>query len=247
MIKIFSVLALALLGAGCSTVQPIKYSLDDVKPSENKVASVAVKVHLLEDRRKTTKKNEVLFQSTDKASAYQGKTVCMNSEKNYETDKVSAQVTQMIKAHLSKKYPDIKVLNNDSAKADYEMKGEIGEFFAVQEQSVAAMVGQQFGLIGALATMNATTVGEIAISLNNLVINDSSGKVVSEIASIGKNWTGEFHADAYCWAPYWNINDKLKLVIEELVTKVGTEIQRVVAASNTASQSTTVAAAELRH
>ena len=157
--------------------------------------------HSLADLRNLGNKADLLFNSTAQTATYQGKTVCLNSEKNYDSLKVSDQITSMITNHISKKYPAIEVVPTGDLDSDFEVAGEIKEYFAFQETSAAARVGAQFGLIGALFTMNTTSVGEISIVLNNIQIKDSAGNMVSNIGAIEKKWDGQFKIDGYCWSP----------------------------------------------
>ena len=142
----------------------------------------------------------------------------------------------MITSHISKKYPAIEVVPTGDLDSDFEVAGEIKEYFAFQETSAAARVGAQFGLIGALFTMNTTSVGEISIVLNNIQIKDSAGNMVSNIGAIEKKWDGQFKIDGYCWSPYWNINEKLKLVVDELTDQIWQELTKL----NIAQKSATI-------
>jgi len=142
----------------------------------------------------------------------------------------------MITNHISKKYPAIEVVPTGDLDSDFEVVGEIKEYFAFQETSAAARVGAQFGLIGALFTMNTTSVGEISIVLNNIQIKDSAGNMVSNIGAIEKKWDGQFKIDGYCWPPYWNINEKLKLVVDELTDQIWQELTKL----NIAQKSATI-------
>lgn len=218
------ILFVAVLVSGCSTVQSIQYYLDDVTPGSRQLTGIKVKVVPIVDARKNSKKNDVLFTSDNNRSVYQDKTVCLNSEKHYETATVSSQITDMLIGHILKKYPDIEIVTSDNVNPDFEISGEIGDFFAAQKPSVAVEVGAQFGLIGALATAGTKTRGEVAISFDKVVIKDTSGAVVADIGTIANKWDDMFYIDAYCWAPYGHVNQKLKLVIEELVDVIGMEI-----------------------
>ena len=142
----------------------------------------------------------------------------------------------MITNHISKKYPAIEVVPTGDLDSDFEVVGEIKEYFAFQETSAAARVGAQFGLIGALFTMNTTSTGEISIVLNNIQIKDSAGNMVSNIGAIEKKWDGQFKIDGYCWPPYWNINEKLKLVVDELTDQIWQELTKL----NIAQKSATI-------
>ncbi|MEW5754946.1 MAG: hypothetical protein AB1810_01450 [Pseudomonadota bacterium] len=222
--NIFVVISIMIV-SGCSTMQPIKYSLDDVSVSSSQLSKVKVKVAPIADSRKSKDQNKVLFTSGNRMSTYKGRDVCLNSEEHYETDKVSSQITEMLIAHLIKKYPDVEIVKGN-ASPDFEITAEIGDFIAIQDRSMTAAVGAQFGLIGALLTANTTSSGGISISIDNVVIKSQSGEVVSSIGAISKQWKGEFNVDAYCSSPYWNINEKLKIVLEDLVNRVGEEINK---------------------
>ncbi|MFH2095753.1 MAG: hypothetical protein ABIJ16_08615 [Bacteroidota bacterium] len=49
---------------------------------------------------------------------------------------------------------------------------------------------------------------------------DKNGNVVLKIDNIGQTWKEKFKVDAYCWSPYWNINEKLKIVIDDIIDEI---------------------------
>jgi len=60
--------------------------------------------------------------------------------------------------------------------------------------------------------------------------------MVSNIGAIEKKWDGQFKIDGYCWPPYWNINEKLKLVVDELTDQIWQELTKL----NIAQKSATI-------
>lgn len=223
---VFSLLIYVFFISGCSSTFPIKYSLDDVTKSEYVLPKTTIAVLPVKDFRSTRKMNEILFSTKGKMTEYEGRTVCLNSESLYKTEEIGNQVTTLLTAHLSKKYPNLEIVDPAESTADYQISSGLGDFFSIQDRSTAAALGAQFGILGALMTSKVTSVGEISISFEEILIRDKEGQTVSDIGTITKNWAGDFDVDGYCASPYTNINQKLKIIVEELVNTLGSEIEK---------------------
>ena len=202
-----------LLGiSSCTLNQKITYSTKEIKAKTSQITSnLVISIDLLEDYRRQNIENEIFFQNP-RQFRLDGKMICINSEEHYTGNKnpVNQQITSALINHLNaeKQYKSIKFAKRDSV--DYYVTGKISNFYGKQGFSTAALVGAQFGLIGALATAGETTEGIIKIVFSDLKIIDKSGKVVKEIGTFEKKFEGSLHADAYCWCAYFNMNDKLK-------------------------------------
>lgn len=218
--------ATVFLATGCAVTQPIKYSVEDIRSEKISLSQTKVRIEPVIDSRNNASSPSIAVTSSENKTTYQGKMICVNSENHYDSGKVSAQITDMLIAHIRKKYPDVVLVSNNE-QADVIVSSDIETLSAFQEASGAALIGAQFGLIGALMTANVTSKGEIEINFGRTVFKNRVGHVLSEIEPVQKKWSGEFSVDAYCFSPYRNVNEKLKMAIDELVEKMVSELKKI--------------------
>ncbi|MCM0080449.1 hypothetical protein L4X63_02490 [Geomonas sp. Red32] len=217
---------LGLLLAACMPRQTIKYPLDDVTALQGSPFEKAILVvRPFQDHRKpltNTCSEGTVAQITkdDKAFFY-------NCDNNYDSG-VTTEISSMMAAHLRQSglFKEVLVVDTVPAGADYLMTGNVSKFDGLKEQSTAAAVASQFGLLGALvnvANKNAyegTTAFEevklIRLKDNTVVW---SGDVIGHIE-------GTDIADAYGWSCYSKANLSLKEANGNLVSslaKAGSE------------------------
>jgi hypothetical protein len=217
--------------AGCTIKQKVMYSFDDILPVNawNKINAI-VDIELFADNRATINDNSILFKV---GRNYGGQ--CYNSEEHYPKDSVSTQLSRDIMTHLAKRNSFKNVLLNSKNDADYYVTGKINRFYGAQEFSTSAAAGAQFGLIGALTTMDSKTKGNIIIELSEITLCNKNG-VIKRLDDIKETYSGELPADAYCWQIYMNVNQQLKKAIDKLCQSI--ESNAKVAVSGTAVQNT---------
>jgi len=216
-----------LILIGCTVTKRISYTVDKFPvTTQSSTIPILVNVRILNDIRAQEKENTVLF--TDAQSTrINGKTMCINSEKHYKKDSVSAQMTRMMVEHFNKANLFKQAFCNDSTASSYYLTGSINYFYGEQGYSTAAAIGAQFGLLGALATSGAKTPGKIIIDVSDIKLFKNDGTLVKDLGDFYKEYKEELSADAYCWCIYDNINEKLKDYNTHLVEKIRTDLADV--------------------
>jgi hypothetical protein len=218
-------IGLSVVLVSCTINYRIRYSTEDVqKKSDKGLSNIVLDIEQLTDHRKDNPDNDVLF-SNAKQIYNGGRSRCINSEKNYKKEPVTLQVSRMLVEHMNVRNTFMKVVLDKKDTADYYITGDLLNFYGNQDYSTAAAVGAQFGLIGALATAGAKTDGKIIFEINNLTIYDRNQHVVKKIGTFRREYKGNFHADAYCWCMFENVNAKLKDYYSELITIIENEIR----------------------
>jgi hypothetical protein len=227
--KIFIILIFSLLILGCSMNQKIQYKTDDIVSAEQSpLYNIVLDIQELEDLRKSIDENNVLF-SEGRKTKINGRGVCINSEEHYAEGTATAQISKIIAEHFTRRGIFKSVTFNSKEKADYYLTGNLKRFYAEQKSSLKAEIGSQFGIIGALAIAGLKTSGIIKIEVSNLVLHNKTGDAIKQLDDISMNFEDEFSIDPYCWSPYWNINDKLKVFVSKLIESVEQEIKRQIA------------------
>lgn len=211
----------------CSMSQRISYRTDNLPvPQEATTIPIMVDVRILTDNRAQLKENAILF-TDPRQTSVEGKTTCINSEKHYKKDSVSAQMTRILVQHFNK----AKLFNlatcNQNESTGYYFTGTINCFYGQQGFSTAAMVGSQFGLLGALATAGAKTPGKIIIEIADMKLFKNDGTLVKDFGNFYKEYKEDLPADGYCWCIYNNINEKLKDYNQHLVEKIRSDLSGV--------------------
>ena len=207
--------------------QKIAYRTDNLKASSEVTAiPINVDVHIFVDNRAQIKENEVLF-NQPRNSSINGKSSCINSEKNYKKDSVSAQMTRMMVEHFNRVNLFKSVTYNHDELSDYYLTGKLNRIYGEQGFSTAAAVGAQFGLLGALATSGAKTKGKIIIDISDLKLFKKGGTLVKDLGGFYKEYNEDLSADAYCWCIYANINEKLKDFNSHLVEKLRSDLSGI--------------------
>ena len=134
-------------------------------------------------------------------------------------------MTLIFSQHLMKKLPQTVVYTNYKENTDYYLEAKIKYLYGIQKFSTAAMVGAQFGLIGALATASAKTNGTIIIELTDIKLFDKQNNLIASIDAFRKEYEGEFPADANCFCIYQNVNQQLQVFNDELIGLLALELQ----------------------
>ena len=86
----------------------------------------------------------------------------------------------MLVEHLKKRNSFKAVVTNRKDTADYYVTGNLTKFYGKQNFSTAALVGTQFGAIGAIATAGAKSKGKIILErdfFDNLEFSQQLGLI----------------------------------------------------------------------
>lgn len=211
---------LSLLSSGCAFNQKLTYEMDDIQPERtSRLSDYVLDIQKFKDVRESINENRILFSQPRQTKA-DGVSSCINSEEHYEKGTVATQISTTISDHLRKKGIFKSVTVDKREAADFYLTGTIRRLYSQQEFSTSAVVGSQFGLIGALLTMNATTPGSIEIEFSDLQIFDKGGKLVGTLGPLRESFKGDLPVDAHCWSAYWNVNAKLKIAVDRLADRI---------------------------
>ena len=214
-----------LMMVSCKPYQKIVYNTDKLKALEtNRVNNISLSVQTFEDIRSQSDDNALHLTAQQWKAKINGKQSCINSEVLYKTS-APEQITAIFAQHLAKKMPQIRVFTNQKEHADYYLEAKVKHFYGIQKFSTSAAVGAQFGLIGALATASAKTLGTIIIELTDIKVFDKQNNLIISVGDFRKEYEGEFPADAYCCCIYQNINQKLSEFNDELIGLLSLEFQ----------------------
>jgi hypothetical protein len=219
------VLITAVIAVSCTPSRVISYNLNKVQPSTDQV-NKSLSIENFVDIRSTFPENQVYLQAKSNSGVkIDGKNSCVNAEKQYKIP-VAKQLTDMFTKYLQKKAYFSSVSENQKGATDYYLTAEVKQFSGYQGFSNKAAVGAQFGLIGALATANVKTDGEMAIELINITLFNKDGKLIANLGNLKKETNGNLPVDAYCNCIYSNINLFLADVYTELGDMVYQELRK---------------------
>jgi phenylpyruvate tautomerase PptA (4-oxalocrotonate tautomerase family) len=218
------ILGLAIFFTSCTINKAITYQTKDIqRKQDEKLSNIILNIEEFADKRNEISDNEI-FYTNPRQSKINGQQVCINSERHYKKSPASRQISNMLVEHLKKRNSFKTVVLNKKDTADYYISGNLTHFYGKQGFSTAAAAGAQFGLIGAVATAGAKTKGKIIFEIADLKIYDKNNQFVKDLGTFKKEYEGEFHADAYCWCIFDNVNAKLKDYFTELITTIETEL-----------------------
>lgn len=228
--------AVAVAATGC-VKHPIKYDLESVSIARGASLKSTLDVEVLADQRAEQPQNRVLFENDHEATV-NGADLCINSERSYEEGTVARQVSEMIRAHLSKRGRIQHVLLSQQQPSDYQLTGTLRSYYGSQAQSGPAKVGAMFGVVGALATANLTTPGVVRIEITDLKLLRKDGTLVAQLPNVSEVVDGDLPVDAYCWTIYFTVDEHLKDAVEKLARSVEKELERATTPQqvNTASR-----------
>jgi hypothetical protein len=208
----------------CRPVQRIAYNVNIPEIIEIEDINLSISIQTFEDIRYQSEINYIHLNSRAWEVRINGERSCINSEVLYRTP-VAEQMTAVFAHHLARRVPQLTVFINERENADYRLEARVRYFHGIQRFSVGAAVGAQFGLIGALATANATSEGTIIIELTDIKVFDSQNNLVVEIGDFRKKYEGEFPVSANCLCIYQNVNQKLMNFNDELIGLLLLEIR----------------------
>lgn len=214
--KIGLLLFITVFLSSCVMNQKIAYKLTDIPKKNNaKLSTLVFDVEIFNDIRKSNKEDSVLFKMP-RITKINHEKVCINSEQHYKKKPVNNQFSQIVSDYFRQQSIYKAVTFNKKDTAEYYLTANLKRFYGNQFFSTAAAVGSQFGLIGALATANTKTKGKIEIELTEIKIFSKNGKLIKDLGNLKRTYEEDYHADAYCWCIYFNVNEKFKLFTGEL-------------------------------
>ena len=197
----------------CTPTKQITYKTSDIDSRRDSISvDKILAIQLFEDERSSIASNDTLFQNKRIYENEHGK-FCINSEKNYSSEKIPLQVSKALEMHFFETRIFRRV-RSGTDNGDFILTGKITRLFGKQGFSKSAATGAQFGLIGALATAGIKTDGLIRITLSDLKLTEKSSGIVYKLDQIDMQFEGEFKVDGYCWSIYENVNQKLKEAID---------------------------------
>ena len=220
-----TVFCFALSFASCKPAQKIVYDISKYQPSQE-VVNRSLSIQTFQDIREELPENHLYLQSKNIVAKVNDNKSCINAEALYKVP-VGQQLAEMLGKYLNKKAYFTNVLVNQNEQADYYVIAKIRQFAGNQKYSTKSAVGAQFGLIGALATMNLKTEGNIVIEFSDIQLYNKSGTLVANIGDFKKEFDGDFPVDANCYCIYQNVNRSLADFYEELGATLFQEIKKL--------------------
>jgi hypothetical protein len=148
-------------------------------------------------------------------------TICRNSEKYYQHDSIPYQITDILSKQLVNAGIFASTIQDPLKQCDYSLSANITKVYGTQEISVVKQVGQQFGLIGALATADNKTAARITIEFTDIELKSlSTNKVLLKIPSFERTYSEDMPSDANGWSIFPNVNTKMNSFIIDLVREM---------------------------
>lgn len=220
-------LYLVVFFTACTPSQKIIYDVSRYQPASEQV-NASLSIQTFQDIRQEFSDNQFQLEAkspTNTVAIFDSNGSCINAEKLYKVP-VGQQMATMLNKHLNRKAYFTDVLTNQKELTDYHVTANVKYFIGYQKFSTKAAVGAQFGLIGALATMNLKTEGKIIIELSDICLYDKAEILIAEIGDFKKEYDGDFPVDANCYCIYRNINEALSEFNEELGAILFQEIKK---------------------
>ena len=208
----------------CKPAQHIVYDVNKYQPASERI-NASLSIQIFEDIRQEFPDNQAQLTAKDNVAKINNDKSCVNAEKLYKTP-VGQQLADMLAKYLNKKAYFTRVVVNQNNMADYYVTAKVKYFTGHQKYSNKAAVGAQFGLVGALATMNLKTEGKIIIELAEIFVYDKAGNLVAQVGEFKKEYDGDFPVDANCYCIYRNVNQSLAELYEELGTILFQEVKK---------------------
>ena len=97
------IIGLILIWASCVTNRRIIYKTMDIQVNQDKkLSSIVLDIEDFIDKRKDSPDNKILF-INDEQCGYEGRQVCINTERYYLKESVAHQAAHMLVEHLNKR------------------------------------------------------------------------------------------------------------------------------------------------
>lgn len=213
-------LFIIFLASGC-VKQPIAYQLNDISKIEgSSFAPFTIAVAEFKDVRQIHKEEKSWFKE-DRITSRNGNDWYFNNQDYYKDKIISPWISEMIVKHVDQSgiFKNAK-LQSDASDADYILEGAIQRFEGFKEPSLAARIGAQFAVIGALATLGVKSRYEGTTVLIDVKLKKRDSDNVLWNGTVEGKVEGEDYADAYGWSAYQKANESLKVAVNQLIEKL---------------------------
>jgi hypothetical protein len=226
-----------LLGAGCAEPQRIAYDMRDIVPvGASPLVSKTLRIELFEDARHTLLENTLLFRE-DRDLVLNDQRICINAEKHYDSEQVSAQVSQVVASHAHRSGIWDRVWFGSQGHADYVLRARLVRLYGKQTYSRGAAIKQAAVVAGGVALGSAVggalggmaavmipgstgTFGEVEIGLRDVVLYDEAHRRTIPLGEFKKRIVREMPFDGDCWSIYGNVNAGLRQAVAELLLRL---------------------------
>lgn len=210
---------------GCIPKQNIGYTTESLYPIFEMTIPINVEVKELVDMRNDISISLEILDSSKTNSGKNGAIVCVNDDRYYKKDKVTAQISQQIVDHFNaEKLFDISTYNKDE-EANYYLTGNLTQFYG--EQQMPKAVTSQFGLVGVLGAPVEQTPAIIVIEVSDLRLFKKTGELVCNLGDYRKVYQENLDGNGYNWSIYRNMNDKLKEFNFGLTDKIRMDLANI--------------------
>ncbi len=216
-------LFLLFAATACGPQRLITYNTDALTtdPEAPAPLPVALSIQTFNDIRAEYEDNAKVLNTKNNSS---GMAMYINADLQYK-ETPGKQMAEIFVWHLLKKGYFQTVGLDIKEASDYYVTANLAHFYAEQKQHVGAVIGSQFGLIGAIASSGAKSEGRIIIELTDITVRDKNDRQIAHIGNFKKEYEGKFAADAYGHCVYGNINEKLREFNEELTRMLWSEVK----------------------
>lgn len=222
--------AAVTLASGCAPRFTVRYPVEALQPFRDPaLSSLRVRIAPFRDARKTAPESAYIFSSGREVSVAGGSNLCVNGEESYAEPALVEQIAAAIVAHLGQMHTYASVAAGNRAAGEYQLTGTLRRFYGEQQTSTAAQVGAAFGLVGALATADAQTAGEVTIELTHLEIIAPNGQKVAQLPDVIEHYQGPLPADADCKAIFATMNEHLEVAVRQLAGGLADQLRQAVA------------------
>lgn len=233
----YLILFLILFLASCTPKYlPTYYqNAKDIKPKDTELYEVMLKVDLLEDTR-TIQKGDYLA-SSKKKFKLNGKNYCINTSSEYNEDFL--KYLSLFGAKYINLFTPFRRVSTLTNQYDYRLKWSLKKYRAFQEFNEdakrdninAALIAGAFGAVGSivassLAEERYTSMGEIEIIIDDIILLRKDGSVVAKIGEKSMYLNDIMMADAKCDCVYYNIDLHFKKLLKELMPSIVDTIKK---------------------
>lgn len=225
--KTRSFLLLALLPFLTSCMVKHRVSYDTRKVMVDPALSpldYIVYIKPFQDIRKDEIENHPYF-NKPRTTRINNKDVCINAEKGYPKDSIAVDMARAMAAHFNQAKLFRMTVGGPSTYIQHYITGKLVYYQGTQKYSYGAMVGAQFGLLGALATAGIQSAGKIRIKLTDLALYTSKGELVAEFGDLEHEKEGDLPVDSACMKIYQNVDNAFMEFNDLLVEKIRAKLQ----------------------
>lgn len=189
------------------------------------LANTTLDIEVFDDKRSYYEEGFVIDESSE-VYYKNGVRNCINAGYKYGNKNVTRSLSKLLYKHLKKVETFKKVFFNKKDSADYYVTGTFTRFYGIQypPQNKVDKVMSQYGyVLKVLATSPCTIVFE----LKDLAIHDQSGRIVKDLMTYRREYSGNYTYRSNCSCIYYNVNQRLFDFNKELIFNLGEEIKAI--------------------